>query len=347
MQIPILNIYYLLCYAWDKLDESEKISAGISDYREAIDLFTRVLLNGCNQLFKKGLDRDYNTITKTYSGIKGKINFSASINANAFDQGKAVCEFDEFEYNILQNQLLKGTLLRVSKIKELDRKLHKEAKELYLKFNEVEDIDIRLNQFSKVKIHRNNVFYDLLLRVCKMIVEATSLNENDGSYIFKDFIKDEKAMARLFEAFVRNFYRKEQSEYKVSSPKIAWIAEAIGNSNIDLLPEMRTDIVLESDDRKIVMDTKYYQETTAEFYGVKTFHSNNLYQVYSYVKNLEGDLSDARNLSSEGILLYPTVKEEYDQSYIIGGHKIRLATVNLSKDWREIDYKLKQLIMLQ
>jgi len=344
VEIPILNIYYLLCYAWDKLEEAEKVSVGISDYDKAIDLFTKVLINGCNQLFKRGLDRDYVGTTERYPGIKGKINFTLSLNGNHFKQGNAICEFDEFESNILQNQLLKATLLRISKIPILDSKLRKDVKKLYHRFHQVSDIEIRLQEFTLVKIHRNNSFYDLLLRVCKMIIEATSLNENDGSYVFKDFIRNEKAMARMFEAFVRNFYKKEQVEYRVSSPKIQWMAQAIESSNIDLLPEMRTDIVLESNTRKIVMDTKYYTETTAGYFGKKTFHSNNLYQVFTYLRNLEEDRTNDRNSDAEGVLIYPTIDFEYDQSYLIGGHKIRLVTIDLSKKWKEIEFRILAIV---
>lgn len=344
MQIPILNIYYLLCYAWDKLEEGDKASAGISDYNQIIDLFTRVLLNGCNHLLRIGLDRDYLTLSEQYIGIKGKVNFSASLKNNLFEQGKAVCEFDEFTNNILQNQLLKATLLRISKVKSLDTTLRKEVIKLYSRLDSIDDINIKVNNFTQVKIHRNNSFYDLLLRICRMIFEATSINESDESYVFKDFIRDEKAMARLFEAFIKNYYKKEQNVYSVSSPKIPWMAKAINNSNLDLLPEMRTDIVLESSNRKIVIDTKYYKDITSEYFGVKTFHSNNLYQIFSYLKNLEDDESNGLNRNAEGILLYPTVEYDYDQSYYIGGHNIRIVTVDLSKDWRNIDIRLKEVI---
>jgi 5-methylcytosine-specific restriction enzyme subunit McrC len=170
------------------------------------------------------------------------------------------------------------------------------------------------------------------------------LNENDGNYIFKDFIRDDKAMARLFEAFIRNFYKRELSGYKVYSPKITWYADAIGDSDLNLLPEMRTDIVLETINRKIVLDTKYYRDITTEYFGSKTFHSNNLYQVYSYLRNLEDDNTDIRNANSEGLLLYPTVGNDYDQSFMISGHKVRFATIDLSKDWKDIDTRLRYLI---
>ena len=130
-----------------------------------------------------------------------------------------------------------------------------------------------------------------------------------------------------------------------SAEVIDWVAASIGDSDLNLLPEMRTDMMLETTERKIVLDTKYYREITSSYFGAKAFHSNNLYQVYSYLRNLEDEESDPRNATSEGLLLYPTVELDYDHSYIIGGHKIRFATVDLSRDWKDIDSRLKHLIV--
>lgn len=347
MEIPILNIYYLLCYAWNKLDEGEKVSVGISDYRHAIDLFTRVLVNGCHHILKRGLDRGYVSYSNEYPGIKGKVNFGATINRNLFEQGKAVCEFDEFESNILQNQLLKGTLLRLTKVLTLDSRLRKEVWTMYFRFSNIDDVSMSLSQFNQVRIHRNNAHYSLSLNVCKMIIEYTSLNEDTGTYIFQDFIRNEKAMAKLFESFVRNFYQKEQAEYKVSSPKIPWGVRELDTSDLGLLPEMQTDIVLESKERKIVIDTKYYSQTVAtNRFGTNKFHSNNLYQVYSYLRNLEEESTNKLNKEAEGVLLYPTVNQEYDHSYLMAGHRIRLVTVDLSRDWKYIANRLKSIVLV-
>ena len=43
MEIPIQNIYYLLCYAWDKLEEKELIDVDPVGMTELVDLFARVL----------------------------------------------------------------------------------------------------------------------------------------------------------------------------------------------------------------------------------------------------------------------------------------------------------------
>lgn len=232
MEIPILNIYYLLCYAWNKLDEGNKVQVESSDYNEAIDLFARVLINGSNRLFKRGLDRSYIEVSEEYPGIKGRIDFSASLNKNLFRQGKAICSFDQFDYNVLQNQIIKATLHRLARVKTLEKKLKTEVWDCYWKFGEVDDIELQLHSFGKVRIHRNNSFYDFLLRICRLIIESTVLDEKDGKFHFKEFLGSDKAMAAMFEAFVRNFYKKEQSEYRVGSPKIHWKAHSLDGSNL-------------------------------------------------------------------------------------------------------------------
>ncbi|NIQ13085.1 MAG: restriction endonuclease, partial [Candidatus Dadabacteria bacterium] len=57
MSIPIQNIYYLLCYAWNKLEEKDLVNVQEEDTTKLIDLFAKVLINGTTYLLKRGLDR--------------------------------------------------------------------------------------------------------------------------------------------------------------------------------------------------------------------------------------------------------------------------------------------------
>jgi 5-methylcytosine-specific restriction enzyme subunit McrC len=59
MQIPIENIYYLLCYAWNKLDEKERVNVSIDDKTELLDLFAKILINATKMLLKRGIDKNY------------------------------------------------------------------------------------------------------------------------------------------------------------------------------------------------------------------------------------------------------------------------------------------------
>lgn len=315
-----------------------------SDYQNSIDLLARVLINGCKYLFKRGLEHNYNDVKKEYLGIKGKIDFSASLNKNLFKQGRAICQFDEFEANILQNQILKATLKKLTLVKLLDKKLKQDARFCYFKFSNVTDIQIQLSFFSKVRIHGNNTFYDLLLKISKLIFEHTTLNEVDGTYQFKEFTGSEMAMASLFESFIRNFYAKEQNIFSVRREDIYWDVIPIGNSLESYLPKMQTDVTLESENRKIIIETKYYISTLTERFEAKKFHSHNLYQLYSYLRNLETKSSHKKNIESEGILIYPVVEYYLNESYILGTHKLSVKTLDLSLSWREIEKQLFAII---
>lgn len=340
MAIPIRNLYYLLCYAWNKLDEAHKVEVEISDYDDAINLLARVFTSGCQLLFKKGLDRSYLSVTEPYAGIKGKIDFSASLNRNLFSQGRSVCTYDVFEENILLNQILKAVLKRLVMLRSIDKGLKNRAYAYYNRIGHVSDISLSLNHFKQVRLHRNNSFYQFLLNVGRLIIENSTFDEQSGAYQFMDFTRDPKQMAALFEDFVRNFYKREQKIFKVNREDIYWQVKPRNGSNISLLPKMQTDISLVSTSRKIVMDAKFYGNTLVRNYDIEKFHSAHLYQLYSYLKNLESDLSHDCNSTCEGILLYPTVDTHLDEQFLFGRHVIRLVTIDLNAPWEEIHKNL-------
>lgn len=344
MGIPILNIFYLLSYAWNKLEEAEKIRSGISDYKRTEDLLARLLINGCNLLLRRGLDREYIRRSEVYRGIKGKINFTESINGDYFRRGVAVCEIDELSGDILVNQILKSTLLKLIKVQTLHHSLRNETRHLIPRFSDVQTVEITDSLFNKVRIHRNNSFYDLVLSICKIIHSSVSVTEGNGEVLFRDFSRDPKAMAVLFENFAFQFYRREFPSTYVYRPQIRWNATSLHDSDLSLLPVMQTDICFETRERKIIIDAKYYSDTTVTRHESERFRSTNLYQIFSYIKNLESSRSTPLNETAEGVLLYPQTGTEFNHSYMISGHKISIWTVDLSKEWWEIDERLKTLV---
>jgi 5-methylcytosine-specific restriction enzyme subunit McrC len=345
MTIPIQNIYYLLCYAWNKMQEKDIVNVDTSDYEQLPDLLAKVLITGCNRLFKQGLDRNYIETTEIYSGVKGKLEFAESIKTQAFLSGKSVCRFDEFSHNILPNQLLKGTLLILYKMKGVDKELRDQLRDTANHFYDVSDVIPSIPDFHRVQIHRNNSFYDFLLKICLLIVERMSLDERTGLYKFRDLLRDQKTMQSLFEKFVYNFYSIRQNEFKVKRDAIHWKAIPINQSRSEYIPVMHTDISLMSTNRKIVMDTKYYQEAlTMNQYGTLKFHSANLYQIYSYLKNLEHVPELASNINASGILLYPTTSIELDETFLIDKHIVSVCTLNLATGWKQIEKRLLELL---
>ena len=58
MEIPIQNIYYLLCYAWNNLEEKDLIDIKSIQSTNLADLFAKVLISGITHLLKRGIDRN-------------------------------------------------------------------------------------------------------------------------------------------------------------------------------------------------------------------------------------------------------------------------------------------------
>ncbi|MGG0275941.1 5-methylcytosine restriction system specificity protein McrC [Bacillus rhizoplanae] len=340
MQIPIQNIYYLLCYSWDKLSQREIVNLKGLDNLNMVNLFARVLSSVSGTLIRNGLDRSYLTKNEEIRGVKGKIDFSSSLKKLSFYQTKSVCEFDELDYNVLQNKILKTTirnLLRTVDVEEIYKdKLHK----IYRLLDFVDEVPLSKELFRKVRINKNNQIYHLLMSICELIYMNLLVDEKDGKYRFKDFTQDDTEMGYLFEGFVRNFYKKEQTEFKVRREDIRWYLHSEDENALEYLPKMQTDTTLESSQRKIIIDTKYSKNTFQINRGKKTIHSSHLYQMYAYLKNIK--VKDGRIL--EGIILYPTVTQEVSFNYTFDDIQVKIRTVNLNRNWQDIHIQLLSIL---
>lgn len=343
MQIPIENIYYLLCYAWNKLDEKERVNVSIDDKIELLDLFAKVLINATKALLKRGIDKSYIDYTEEMPGIKGKIQISQTLKRNLLFKQKTICTFDNFSANIVANRILFATIYRLTRTVGLDKSLKNELAGLQRMLSGIELIEISNSLFKQVRLNRNNWFYGFVMNVCQIIYESTFPSEEPGRYKFSDFTRDDKKMNQLFEAFIRNFYKKEQTKYKtVKKETIEWQFDCTENTSYQYLPQMETDITLENEEEKIIIDAKFYRETMAVNYNKEKIRSANLYQLFSYLLNQHSDSIKTRNAT--GILLYPTVDKEYDLNFCYQGHKIQIRTINLNTNWRNISSRLKDII---
>ena len=222
MKIPIENIYYLLCYAWNKLEERDLVRVNPEDYRHLADLFARVLINGCEHLIKKGLDRNYVEIGQNYPGLKGKIDFSESLKRNLFHKAQSYCVYDEIEHNVLHNQIMKSTLHLLSRVQDLESINRRSIYTILPSFGDVDELALEQKHFSQTQIHRHNYFYDFLLRICQIVFSQLTIGESKGVLSFKEFDDRSQSMGDMFEAFVRNFYKLEQSHYSVKKEYIHW-----------------------------------------------------------------------------------------------------------------------------
>jgi 5-methylcytosine-specific restriction enzyme subunit McrC len=99
--------------------------------------------------------------------------------------------------------------------------------------------------------------------------------------------------------------------------------------------------MLTYDSKVLIIDAKYYSHTTQTQYDTHTLHSNNLYQIFTYVKNKDLEFGDKPHKVS-GMLLYAKTDEtvQPDNDYMMSGNKISVKTLDLDCDFTEIKKQL-------
>ena len=331
MKVPLENVYYLLCYAWDHMEEGETIDLGSESFGGPVDLFARVLNQGVARLVARGLDRDYLSVREDVRGLKGKLDVGTTVKRNLLLAGKTHCGFDELSHDISQNRILKATLRQLTLASNLHPDLRREAERLYRKLDAVSDVPLSVGLFRSVRIHRNNQFYGFLLQICRVIHDNLLVNEKEGSISFVDFRDDEHRMGRLFEEFVRRFCRRETG-WRVSRPTINWSGTRGSTAR---LPRMETDIVLQAGVRTIIIDTKFYSEPLSARFGKRRVISGHLYQIFAYVMNLTGGTVYPDD-ETEGWLLYAAVDRTFDYRFELMGRPFRACSIDLAQPWRGI-----------
>ena len=342
--IPIENIYYLFCYAWNRFEEAQRIPVTGSDGPDLPNLLSKVLLNGTRAMLRRGLDRGYQPHEEDIATVRGRIELGATMQMQARRERRLRCEFDELSHDLLHNRILKASLKRLARAPSLDRSLAHDLQSLARRLSDVSDIWLERSAFARVQLHRSNASYAFLLKVAKLAFDSLLPAQNGSGFVFHDVMRDERKMARVFEDFVRNFYRAEQTMFAVESLTIRWDAERVSGS-AGRLPNMVVDIYLRGGDKRVIIDTKYYAQALQVNYGSESIHSGNLYQLFSYLKNAAG--TDPSFSSVEGMLLYPYTGSPLDERFEIQNHKVRVATVDLTTPWRTIEKRLLSLIGVQ
>lgn len=340
--IPIKNIYYMLSYAFSQLQASQYKSVEMESFKNVSDICAAILIKGVSLQIKRGIHKDYIEISEALSTPKGKINVSESVKTLSIKKQQLYCIYDDFSVNSYLNKIIKSTMLRLIK-SDIELKRKKELKKLLMYFSEVDVIDLH-NANWNFRYNRNNQTYRLLISICYMVLKDLIQTQSTGKTKAVDFL-DEQRMCRLYEKFILEYYKKEVSGINANASKIEW--QLADGESFDMLPEMKTDIMLsdKSGENILIIDAKYYGHTTQVNKNKHTLHSNNLYQIFTYVKNKEAELKDKPHNSVSGMLVYAKTDEQIqpNNEYTMSGNKISVKTLDLNCDFEMIKEQLNQI----
>ena len=336
--IPIQNIYYMLSYAFQTLQAENYKDLAAENFHNTAELCAAILDKGIGIQLKHGLRRDYVSKSESLSTLQGKLNISESIKTQTMLKKQMICTYDEFSTNIQFNQIIKSTVLLLLKA-NITNSRKKSLRKLLLFFSDVNEIDLHFVNWNQ-QYNRSNQNYQMLIGMCYLVYKGLLTTQNNGTTKLMDFF-DGQRMCRLYEKFLLEYYRKEHPELTANASQIAWQLDDTENQ---MLPRMQTDIMLSKNNNILIIDAKYYSHMTQQQYGIHTLHSNNLYQIFTYVKNKEFELRNYEHTVS-GMLLYAQTDEDIipNNTYHMSGKQITVLGLDLKEDFSNISSTLDDI----
>ena len=332
-KVPIRNVFCMLSYVHDLADFTKGTKMVDGDI-VVMDFMARRYLQELNFLYRKGYVREYVTVVEQTDRIAGKILLNESQPLIFNRRASLVCEKDEYSTNNRLNQIVKAILQLLMQHKQVEQQTRIRCFEWLAHFQNVEEIQLTKRHFKDITFHRNNAFYKRIIQMAQLIFEMKLLSHQNGERELLTVELSDAALNQLFEKFLFHFFRMEQQVFRVSVEQMRW---NVKGGNQSLLPVMRTDVSLvhKTEPRKMIIDAKFYKQMFQSNFGKESFHSHNLYQLFTYLMHQNDQLL------TEGVLIYPQNGQAINEVY--RWHEnvtLRVMTVDLNADWPEIYARL-------
>ena len=341
--IFIRNVYYMLTYAFQELKQNHFEDIAKEDFERIHDLFAEILYRGVSAQLKQGLYKEYISKGEPLAILRGKLNINGTIQEKLNRRQTIYCEFDELSEDNMYNRILLKTVLTLIKERSLSRKRKNALKSLVPFFCNVQTIECESIRWSKLTFQRSNRSYRMLMNICNFILDGMLLTTESGAYRMPTF--SDEHMNRLFERFVLEYFRAHHKDIKANAEKIDWdIDNEREITYTDFLPSMQTDIVLRKGKQALIIDTKYYGKILRSIHEKESISSGNLYQIYSYVKNM--DIDNTGNVT--GMLLYAKNEESISKPIdaYFDKNRIIVNTIDLNQEFGKIKEQLDNIAAL-
>lgn len=341
-KISISNFFFMLVYAWSHYRPDQLKLIGSENFGTPVDFLSSLLCQTVNETIIHNLAREHQRRKERLRTVRGRIDLTRTLLSPDWDAGVVVCDHPVLAVDSLENQLIKATLRQLAVSKFIDKWQKAEARRLCSKLTGVSDIVLSRSAFRRVNIDRSMSRYRFPLSLCKLLIEQVMASEADGKVWFANYIRDEVAMRKLFEAFVAGLLKhKLRGAVQVGGRRISPYMVRFERGDETLIPSMRTDVTLKFKSKILIIDTKYTPRIFQEHYGRKTIRSEHFYQIQAYAEHTN---SHFPKYKVSGLVLYPKAETDLDLSFETKGRKYSFRTIDLSQDWRCVEDELLSLV---
>lgn len=279
-KINIKGLMYLLSIT-KKLKISETEISKLSKFDSLLEVFINLFAHNLLELLHNDFQRNYVNQEDNLQYVKGKIDFTQHIRYNYIDKSKFYCKYDEYEDNILLNQLFKATIKKCINFSKTNFAVLQKCD--YLLSN-VEDKNFtNPNICNQIKFNRQNQGYKYVFELAKLLLFGNSPKISSENISTFSIMFD---MNKLFEEVVYEIIKRDSEKLKIDKVTSQSKEKSIFNKNSAYNFTLQPDVVIEYQyNKKIIIDTKYklIDVIKPEYNSnQKSVNQADIYQMFAY-----------------------------------------------------------------
>lgn len=346
-RIPVRNLWLLMLYASDLFRQlNASGNRSFEDNPDDLpDLVAEILSHEVERRLRRNLSYGYRNRHEVLGRVRGRIDLLHTEAHHLLQRGVVACRFDELTIDTPRNRYVRSALEVISKFVGR-RELAQRCRTLVgsLRRQGVVGERPRREETSVNRYGRHDAVDRKMVDAARLAIEMVIPTENSGTRNLPLPDRDINWIRRLFEKGIAGFYDVVLSRcgWRVNSgTRIRWPATDMSPRIYEVLPTMRTDIVLDhaEENRRIVIDTKFNSVLSSGWHRKEGIRSGYMYQIYAYLRSQE-ESGDPLDLKASGMFLHPSVGEMFSEWVDIQGHRIHFKTVDLAADTQTIRTQL-------
>lgn len=308
----------MLAVALDVRIAAGELSALDTQRRDLLELLARLFADRLLTAVRRGLPRRYIAHEDDLPVLRGRLNVTRQVTHLAVRPNRLACRYDELSEDTPLNRVLKAAVTRLARLVRAPANVRSLA-ELAARFETVSDSPHPLRE--PVRLDRTNTAFHDLHRLARLFLDdewqSTASGAADGFALLFP-------MNELFEKFVGRCLKRALAPRAVHLQRRG--CHVLSDDRGGLF-ETRPDIVAETSEGPIVLDTKWKDlERGGENERKLGVAQGDIYQMIAYAR-----AHDAARV----ILLYPRRKETANKDVILRQWKV--ANSNCALDVATVD----------
>ncbi len=266
-----------------------------------LEVFISSFLGELHKLTSKELRGGYVITAENNSFLKGKLLLKEHFKLNSFNKTKFYCEFDEFNFDIPPNRLLKSTLVRLFSLTSSSSNKKQIIK--YLQY--FDSVSFCINLIADLaycnSTRKSLLNYGNLITWCEVFLKNKSFTNFHGNSINQAVLFP---MEKLFESYITFLLKKYCDSDTIDAQDKRYCLISQHSDKKDLTYSLnkfslKPDIVINS--HEIIIDTKWkILNVNSKKYDIK---ESDIYQMHAYGKRYQEENKD--NAVPRLGLIYP------------------------------------------